>query len=68
MCYVDNTFEKYGGPTKLIFSQANLPGQIFVSTTDGKEKHRLNKTDVISVDDLQAPMGIALGCLGTGDW
>ena len=68
MCDVDTTWQKYGGPTKVIFSQANLPGQIFVSTTDGSEKERLNKTDVISVNDLQAPMGIALGCLGEGGW
>ena len=29
MCAVDNSFSKYGGPTTLVFSQANLPGQIY---------------------------------------
>merc|ERR1711881_675814 len=29
MCTVDNTWAPYGGPSMLIFSQANRPGQIY---------------------------------------
>ena len=30
MCAVDNSFSKYGGPTTLVFSQANLPDKYII--------------------------------------
>ena len=68
MCAVDSTFVPYGGPTNVVFTQANLPGQIFYTAAIGGEKKSLNKTDVISNNDLQAPEGVALGCLASGSW
>jgi uncharacterized surface protein with fasciclin (FAS1) repeats len=68
MCAVDSTFVPYGGPTNVVFTQANLPGQIFYTAASGGSKKSLNRTDVISTGDLQAPEGVALGCLGTGTW
>jgi len=67
MCAVDSTFVPYGGPTNVVFTQANLPGQIFYTAAIGGDKHSLNKTDIISNNDLQAPEGVALGCLAAGN-
>jgi uncharacterized surface protein with fasciclin (FAS1) repeats len=68
MCAVDSTFVPFGGPTNVVFTQANLPGQIFYTAATGGDKKNLNRTDVISNNDLQAPEGVALGCLGSGQW
>lgn len=59
MCTVDNAFSKYGGPTKVVYSEANRPGSIFYVDTDGKAQSQII---VLEKDDLDAPMGIALGC------
>ena len=68
MCAVDSTFVPFGGPTNVVWTQPNLPGQIYWTAAIGGEKKTLNKTDVISNGDLQAPMGAKLGCLGKGGW
>ena len=61
MCAVDNSFSKYGGPTTLVFSQANLPGQIYyISDLPNSTKTKLN----VVTDDLEAPMGVEFGCIG----
>ena len=68
MCAVDSTFVPFGGPTNIVWTQPNLPGQIFRTDAIGGKKKTLNKTDVISNGDLQAPMGAKLGCFGKGGW
>ena len=61
MCAVDNSFSKYGGPTTLVFSQANLPGQIYyISDLPNSTKTKLN----VVTEDLEAPMGVEFGCVG----
>jgi uncharacterized surface protein with fasciclin (FAS1) repeats len=61
MCDVDNAFSKYGGPTTVLFSQANEPGQIYyITDSPGAKKEKL---DVVSAD-LIAPMGVKFGCVG----
>jgi len=58
MCAVDTAFAKYGGPTNVLFSQANRPGQIYYLTTDGKNMKQIQTVTT----DLDAPMGVAFGC------
>lgn len=58
MCDVDTVWAAYGGPTRVVFSQANLPGQIFYVDTDGSELQKLNTVSA----DLDAPMGVKFGC------
>eukprot|EP00943_MAST-04B_sp_MAST-4B-sp1_P002089 g2089.t1 len=63
MCAVDNSLSKYGAPTTLVFSQANLPGQIYyITDLPNSTKTKLN----VVTDDLQAPMGVEFGCVGKG--
>lgn len=59
MCTVDNAFAKYGGPTRIVYSEANRPGSIFYVDNNGKGKGKIN---ILEEDELQAPMGIAMGC------
>lgn len=55
MCDVDNVYAPYGGPTKIVFSEPNVPGSIYSVNNDG--------TNVVLIgSDLDAPMGIKLGC------
>jgi len=56
MCAVDNTYAKYGGPTTIIFSEANVPGSVFAMNSDGSNKRLINT-------ELNAPMGVKLGCV-----
>lgn len=58
MCTVDNVYAKYGGPTRLIFTQANIPGQLYHVGTDGKN---LTRMPLLS-NAIAAPMGIELAC------
>ena len=60
MCSVDNAFSKYGGPTTVVFSQANKPGQIFYMTDEKDARKQQIKT---VTDDLIAPMGVKFGCV-----
>ena len=61
MCQVDSTWVEYGGPTIVIFSEANRPGTISYLTTNGTDLQSLK----VLTSELDAPMGVALGCLGT---
>ena len=54
MCDVDTLYAPYGGPTTVIFSQANYPGAIYGVDSTGKNLVKM-------VDNLQAPMGVKLG-------
>lgn len=55
MCTVDNLWAPYGGPTTIIFSEANVPGSVFAMDQNGKNMRLINT-------DLDAPMGVKLGC------
>jgi len=55
MCDVDNLYAPYGGPTKIIFSEPNVPGSIYSLNNDGSGIQLLGS-------DIDAPMGIKLGC------
>lgn len=61
MCNVDSTWQDYGGPTIVIFSEANRPGTITSLTTNGTHIRNLK----VLTSELDAPMGLELGCLGT---
>lgn len=56
MCTVDNLYAKYGGPTTVIFSEANVPGSVYAMNSDGSNRRVIN-------NQLQAPMGVKLGCV-----
>jgi len=58
MCDVDTTWAPYGGPTRVAFTQANIPGQVYYVNTDGTDKTLLNTVST----DLAAPMGVKFGC------
>lgn len=55
MCAVDNLWAPYGGPTTVLFSEANYPGQVYAMNADGTNMRTVNS-------ELSAPMGIKLGC------
>lgn len=55
MCAVDNLWAKYGGPTRVVFSEPNVPGSVYMVDNDGSNT-------VLLASDLDAPMGIKLGC------
>lgn len=59
MCQVDSSLAKYGGPTIVLFSEANRPGNIFYVTDDGVEHYNIT---VVNSTDLEAPMGVDFGC------
>jgi len=61
MCKVDSTWQDYGGPTIVIFSEANRPGTITSLTTNGTNVKKLK----VVTSELDAPMGLELGCLGS---
>jgi len=61
MCQIDSTWVDYGGPTLVLFSEANRPGTVKYLTTEGKEMKSLK----VLTSELDAPMGVALGCMGT---
>jgi len=61
MCQIDSTWTNYGGPTMVIYSEANRPGTINYLTTQGTEQKSLK----VLTSELDAPMGLSLGCLGT---
>ena len=51
---MDNVYAPYGGPTRLIFSEPNVPGSVYVVDTSGSNLQLI-------ASDLDAPMGVALG-------
>ena len=55
-------FSKYGVSYHIgVFSQANLPGQIYyISDLPNSTKTKLN----VVTEDLEAPMGVEFGCVG----
>jgi len=55
MCDVDNVYAPYGGPTKIIFSEPNVPGSVYSVNTNGTDLQLIGS-------DLDAPMGVKLGC------
>lgn len=55
MCDVDSLYAPYGGPTKIVFSEASVPGSIYTVHSDGSNMQLINS-------DLNAPMGVKLGC------
>merc|ERR1719237_1466808 len=52
MCTVDNAFAKYGGPTRVVYSEANRPGSIYYVENTGTNK---GKIEVLEKDGLEAP-------------
>jgi hypothetical protein len=56
-CAVDNSMAKSGGPTNIVFSNAD---DIYFVSSDGGEYQKLNRTNV--TDPLDAPRGVAFGC------
>jgi len=59
MCTVDNAFAKYGGPTRVVYSEANRPGSIYYVENTGTNQGEIQ---VLEKDGLEAPMGLAFGC------
>jgi uncharacterized surface protein with fasciclin (FAS1) repeats len=55
MCVVDNLYAPYGGPTRVVFSEPNVPGSVYSVDNDGSNV-------VLLASDLDAPMGLKLGC------
>lgn len=56
MCDIDNSYAKYGGPTRIAWTEANRPGTIYYANTDGSEASHIVSSD------LDAPMGITFAC------
>ena len=54
MCDVDNLFAAYGGPTNIVFSEASIPGNIYMVDSAGH-----NQVPIVA--NLSAPMGVKLG-------
>lgn len=59
MCAVDNVWAKYGGPTRILFTQANIPGQLMTVNNDGTEQKQVH---LDHVGPIAAPMGLELAC------
>jgi uncharacterized surface protein with fasciclin (FAS1) repeats len=56
-CAVDNSMANSGGPTNIVFSDAD---DIYFVSSEGGDYQKLNRTNV--TDPLQSPMGVAFGC------
>jgi hypothetical protein len=59
MCDIDNSMAPYGGPTYLLWSEANRPGNVYYTSTNVSDTARVH---VELVAGLDAPMGVAFGC------
>lgn len=58
MCTVDTTWAPYGGPTTILFTEANYPGKVYRMNSDGTALGALDS-------ELYAPMGVKLGCMAS---
>ena len=56
-CAVDNSMAKTGGPTNIVFSNAD---DIYFVSSEGGNYQKLNRTNV--TEQLTVPMGVAFGC------
>ena len=56
-CAVDNSMASSGGPTNIVFSNAD---DIYFVSSEGGDYQTLNRTNVTT--PLDAPMGVAFGC------
>jgi len=54
MCTVDNMYAPYGGPTKIAFSEPNVPGSVYSVYNNGSNVQLVGT-------DMNAPMGVKLG-------